>query len=509
MFKKINFKAPALVSGLVLLVVFIFPVTTTAAQTAGGRISYGDTVTDTFSDNTNPEWVFRGTAGDVISIQTGPEGGMSGEFELRDELDVLVVSVGGIGAFPDRYHLDNFVLPMTGVYRIILFVGYGGDIDYTLSLQLVSQNKDVPKFSDKAGPIAYNSTVTGRLSEDEIQDIGINEGKKLNGDVWTFSGTRGDVVAVTITTVDLNYERASFNLLTVDGAVISNGNTIYPEEGVVLPITGDYLINVVKDSNASEPKTYYDLSLQLVSESGDDGVQPAANGKIEYGELALGVLNEQNSYKNTWTFDGKSGDVISIQIHYRSLGNITENVFAPGSDQPLYFSITDILYDDSSFTFKDFQVPDTGTYTLEVGAPGGLVSQQWAYGLAYLTYYYDVFITSSLGSVNISHGGNLEYGITGGGEITDANLQDKWTFQGNSGDQVTVTMKRLTGNIIADFEILGPDGESVGVAETAADRNNAELVDFNLSSSGTYTIVARPFSSDERGTYSITVTKTN
>lgn len=504
MFKKINFNVGVFVAGLVFLVVCVFSVTPIAAQAGGGRISYGDSVSGTISDP-HPEWVFRGTAGDVISIAISPEDGPVNGFVLRDDLGALVVEVGGMGAYANRYHLDNFMLPMTGAYRIIVGGSFGGSGDYTLSLRLVEHKADAPKFSDKGDAIDYNTIVAGRLTEDEIFDIGINGGKILQGDIWTFSGKRGDIVGITVTTTDLHYERAEFQLLTVDGAVISTGNTIYPERGVVLPITGDYLINVLYSD-----KIFYDLSLQLVSQTGDDGIKPQSSGKIEYGKLVLGLLNEQNSYKNTWTFDGKKGDVISIAVHYRSRGSggPTQNLYAPGEDQPLYISIQYYEYDDTHLTFKNLELPATGTYALVLNF-NGIVPQQWAYGLAYSAYYYDVFITSSLGRVDISRGGNLEYGTTRGGEITDANLQDKWTFQGTSGDQVTITMKRLTGDIIADFEVFGPDGASVGAANAAADRNNAELLDFNISTSGTYTIVARPFSSDKRGTYSINVTKTN
>lgn len=70
-------------------------------------------------------------------------------------------------------------------------------------------------------------------------------------------------------------------------------------------------------------------------------------------------------------------------------------------------------------------------------------------------------------------------------------------------------MKRLTGNLVADFEVLGPDGTSIAVAGSATERYNAELTDFQLPISGTYTIKSRTFSNSQQGAYSINVTKTN
>jgi hypothetical protein len=102
-------------------------------------------------------------------------------------------------------------------------------------------------------------------------------------------------------------------------------------------------------------------------------------------------------------------------------------------------------------------------------------------------------------AVETAEAGPIKYG-----QIIHAELQasqDRWTFFGEAGDMVTIAMNST--DFDAYLELLGPDETEVARDDDSGGNLNALIGAFSLPETGTYTIVARSFSSTAEGAYTL------
>jgi hypothetical protein len=102
-----------------------------------------------------------------------------------------------------------------------------------------------------------------------------------------------------------------------------------------------------------------------------------------------------------------------------------------------------------------------------------------------------------LHSAAAQSGGSIAYGETVTGTITDAAPVQAWTFEGQAGDVVTITMDATdlaSGGLDSYLQLLDPAGEVlIENDDASATTINAAIADFTLPEDGTYTIHATRF----------------
>jgi hypothetical protein len=99
----------------------------------------------------------------------------------------------------------------------------------------------------------------------------------------------------------------------------------------------------------------------------------------------------------------------------------------------------------------------------------------------------------------IGEAGPIKYGQMISAELQAS--QDRWTFFGEAGDVVTIAMNST--DFDAYLELYGPDEAELTRDDDSGGNLNALIGAFPLPVDGTYTIVARSFSSSAEGAYTL------
>jgi hypothetical protein len=99
--------------------------------------------------------------------------------------------------------------------------------------------------------------------------------------------------------------------------------------------------------------------------------------------------------------------------------------------------------------------------------------------------------------------GELSYGDTVEGDLP-AGEEHRWTFQGGEGDLVTIRLEVLSSDMDAVLELLDEDDFLLISADDMLGGGTEEIVNFELSFSGEFTIRIRDFY-DEGGDYLLTL----
>ncbi len=98
---------------------------------------------------------------------------------------------------------------------------------------------------------------------------------------------------------------------------------------------------------------------------------------------------------------------------------------------------------------------------------------------------------------------DLAYGQAVGGMITNDDYAQEWTFNGNAGDVVTITMQASSGDLDPYLYLFDARGNELTYNDDAEDTTvgqyNAQIARFTLPASGMYTIRATRFA-EEAGT---------
>lgn len=219
---------------------------------------------------------------------------------------------------------------------------------------------------------------------------------------------------------------------------------------------------------------------------------------IAYGDTVTGTIDDETP-RVAYSFSGSAGDIISISLNRES------------GDLDPYLRLLDvndtvlIENDDASgSTGRDsliagFELPADGTYTIiatrfqeELGTLVGDFSLTLTSG--------EVIIAPTPSDLTTSDG-SLKYGDTVSGTIDDSAGVINYTFEGSTGDVITITMKVDTGSLDPVLQLLAPDGSVAAENDDAtSDTRNSTIEAFTLPESGTYTIVASRFQGELGGT---------
>jgi hypothetical protein len=430
-----------------------------------GSISFDQTVFGTLSSGAHDEWEFYGYAGDTVLIAME-----SSDFDtylyLHDPYgDEVAYDDDGGG---NRDSLIEYTLQSTG-YFTILASSYGssGSGDYALSLEETDAVVDDPSGGyNYAGFMEYGDTVYPYLYEG-------------NEDGWEFYGTAGTIVNIFMYSEDFD---CVLELLNPNGVEVAydddgGGNLDSYIEGFELQSTGYYTI--IARGLASRGSGDYELSLWISDEVAEEPV--GQEGYIDLGDYITGDL--ATGAQDYWYFSGTEGDIITIFL---------------GSDE---FDTYLEVWDDTGYQL---------TYNDDGGGDGD--SLVWAYTLPETAYYTIVarsYGNSSGGEYYLYVGeqtfptiGNLDYGdyiystLSSGERLI-------WTFDGNSGDQVTISLE--SDDFDTYLELRDEDGNVLITNDDGGDGTSSLINSYTLPSTDTYMIVVRAYSASAEGDFYLTL----
>ena len=160
---------------------------------------------------------------------------------------------------------------------------------------------------DQGGPLTNGALHTGEILQGDL-------------DVWTFTATAGDRIAVHIGEItDTDDFRPWIRLWAPNGTILASqsGTGAAAIDGIAAPVTGTYLVLVGSFDSGFDGTGTYRLTMThtpgpITVSAGDQG-GPLTNGATHTGEIVQGDLD-------VWTFTANAGDRIAVHI-----GEITDN----------------------------------------------------------------------------------------------------------------------------------------------------------------------------------------
>jgi hypothetical protein len=228
-------------------------------------------------------------------------------------------------------------LPVTGTYTV-LFNPLGSTIgSATLTLYNVTN-------------ISGTITIGGTSVNVSITTPGQNAS-------YTFSGTSGQQVSLTITNVTIPECDLTVSILTPSGTTLASASCIIPPNGgfidtVTLPVTGTYtiLFNPLGAYTGSATLTLYNVT--------------NISGTITIGGTSVNVSITTPGQNASYTFSGTSGQQVSLHLTNVTIPecDLTVSILTPSGTT--LASASCIIPPNGSIPSQS--LPATGTYTVLV-----------------------------------------------------------------------------------------------------------------------------------------------
>jgi len=294
---------------------------------------------------------------------------------------------------------------------------------------------------------------------------------------YTFTGIAGQVVSAAVdaqfdSLLQL-YGRDNLALIEDDD---SAGNQNPLINAFTLPQNGDY--RLVLRGYAASAQGNFRLSLVEGAYSA-----PAPTGSvIDYYQTITGYLNRNQ--EPAYTFKGTQGDIVTIS----AAAGFDSNLTLKGPNGNVL-----ITNDDSANSVNPmiefFTLPTTGEYTI-------ILRGYSADSLGTYT------VSLSKGEANFDRTTPITYGSTFKGHL-DAGAQVAFTFTGNAGDRISVTVE---SNFDPNLLLRDDQGNLVAQDDDSGGRLQPALTDFRLPRSGNYVLIIDAFSETDQGDFTVGLT---
>ncbi|MCC7446205.1 MAG: hypothetical protein IT324_02255 [Anaerolineae bacterium] len=425
-----------------------------------GTLTIGQAVSGTL-DVVQPDqrWLFAGQQGQVITMRMLATGGNLSPHLTLISPDRTILAEGHPERTPQGLAsvLSDIRLPVGGSYTLIA----GQLRDVPLSAGTYRLLLETERFSTQAvvaEPITYGQPAS-KLAQQNTTDY------------WIFNGAAGDAVTFSVVSAEGNAVGPTVALQDMTGRTLAEEKLSAPTEatlpGSLLPANGRYIVAVPVLKTGS-----YTLLIQRRQSWQPQGMTPRT---LTLNQALDGVITVGNLV-NVWTFNGKAGDVARID-GARLSGDLRLDLTLYGPSG--YVASALAKPDDPKVTLGPVRLPEGGTYLV--------VATRWLSAAGRTSGRYSLTLTNPAG-VSGSQGGLITaYGQTVTGGILSN--EDRWTFDGQAGDVVTVRMTRLDGSLIPTLQLITPDGATT-LARAQGDQGEAALERVILPVSGLYTISA-------------------
>jgi hypothetical protein len=432
-------------------------------------------------------WTFTATAGNRIAVHVGE---ITDTNDFRPWIRVWAPNGATLGSSSGAAaaEIGDVIAPVTGTY-LVLVSTFDSGLDGTGTYRLTMTHTPGPitvSAADQGGPLTNGALHTGEILTGDL-------------DIWTFTATVGDRIAVHIGEItDTNDFRPWIRVWAPNGATLGSSSGLAAAEigDVIAPVTGTYLVLVSTFDSGLDGSGTYRLTMTHtpgpITVSPADQGGPLTNGALHNGEILAGDLD-------IWTFTATAGDRIAVHV-----GEITDSndfrpwirLWAPNGATRGSSSGTDAA------AIGDVIAPVTGTYLVLVSSFDSGVDGSGTYRLT---------MTRTPGPITVSagdQGGPLTNGAAHAGEILQGDL-DVWTITATAGQQITVQISETaeTDDFRPWIRLWTPAGSTLG---STSGLTGAQIGPVVAPVTGTYLVLVSTFDSglDGTGTYTLTVNVT-
>lgn len=223
------------------------------------------------------------------------------------------------------------------------------------------------------------------------------------------------------------------------------------------------------------------MQSQPASETPAIGSTSPQGGMIAYGDVVEATLSDTAG--DRYTFEGTEGDIVTIRME----GNFDTFLELYDASETMLTSDDDSAGDLNSL-IDSFVLPADGVYTIVARPLSSMASGEYTLSLS----AFDMSSLRSPGPIAIGETVMAELnGITG----------DIWTFVGSEGDAIQIEMEAKFDNYL---ELFDEDNSQLITDDDSAGSGNARIV-YTLPADGTYSILARSYSSGVKGIYTLTL----
>ena len=269
----------------------------------GGPLTNGGTHTGQILQGDLDVWTFTAVAGERIAAHIGEItdlGGFSPWIRIWAPNNATLGSASGT----DAAALTAIIAPVSGTYLILvasLDSGFDGTGTYRLSMTKTQGAITVPT-GDQGGPISNGGLHTGSILQGDL-------------DVWTFSATQGERIAVHIgQATETDDFRPWIRVWAPNGTALGwlSGTDAAALNDIIAPVSGTYLILVASEDSGFDGTGSYRLTMTktrgLITVSTGDQGGAITSGATRAGEIIQGDLD-------VWTFTATAGQRIRLQIN--------------------------------------------------------------------------------------------------------------------------------------------------------------------------------------------------
>ena len=483
-------------------------------------ISYGGTVEGEVTE-AQPErsYTFSGSAGDVVTIELVGDEGFDAYLLLQNTDGETLEFNDDASADVRDSLIEDYELPEDGEYIIVASSYDNVRLDnpragaFTLSLS----SDDAPAVVTEPEATPEPETTTEAPADVTIVAIGDSLQDDLTEDEptdeYTFSAEAGDVV-----TIDMMGESALDTYLIVENAEgeqiaiddDSGEATDARIEALAIESAGDYTIIATSYGfvQLDSPRSgSYTLSLSRAdavvtepepTEEPDD--MPLAGNVLDYGDTITGELTEAMP-EQSYVFDAEAGDVVTIDITSETLDTFL--ILLNAEEEQLAFN--DDGPGTTNSTIQSFAVPTAGEYTIVASSYDNVRLSNPTAGTFTLSLQLADSVVlepeateepEATPEAPVTDAGTINYGETVEGDLTEDAPNAAYTFSGEAGENVTITLD-------ADFDsylvLRSADGEELTFDDDTGENFDARIESFALPTTEDYTIVVDSYQNARLG----------
>ncbi|MBN1179269.1 MAG: PPC domain-containing protein, partial [Anaerolineae bacterium] len=418
-----------------------YPTRTPAPQAEPGDISVGETVYGEYVEGRDEIWLLSLSESETVDIDLIAEDDDWDTFLEVWEADGWMIADDDDSGNGYNSRVSQLELP-PGDYEIHV-MAFSGEGEYALSVER----------AEAAQVIEYGEIVSGRIESGEQ-------------DWWEFEGQAVD--AIRISMVGLGDFSDTYLELYDDGDMWltsddDSGEGLFADiRGFVLPETGTYRIAA---RGYGDRGGEYELTLERF--------EAAAERTIAYGETQTGELSHDVP-EEYWSFEGNAGDAVSISMV--GLGALSDTYLELYDSSGGWLTSDDDSGDGLSAFIGGFILPETGTYRI--------LARPYSAGEG----MYELTL-----ELTVIEEHTIAYGETASAELTTDSPQAHWSFEGNAGDIVSISMVSPDGYMDTFLELYDPNGNLLAQDDDSGGDLSALIGNVVLPESGTYRIVARTY----------------
>lgn len=214
---------------------------------------------------------------------------------------------------------------------------------------------------------------------------------------------------------------------------------------------------------------------------------PAYNIGSQLSYAAVDTISDQQPLVE-YVFSGDEGDVISISVNGTS-GFLDPFVYVIDTSNVRIAENDDVADGDYNAAIEAFTLPATGTYRIAV--------TRFRENIGPTIGSFELrFVRQSAANIDIASGislVNIEYDTNVSGRVDDETPFMSYIFSGTAGDNITVEMAKVSGNLDPYIILIQRDTQEI-LSEIDDDPRggtfNAYLDDITLPEDGNYIVLA-------------------